>query len=111
MVIIISITLWLPLQGGRSLLSYSAEQGHSDIASLLLEKGADIETKDEVNANNILFHWLNSGEIFCEGDLRYLMHVPDAEEVVYVATISMPDVSNPLYILQQHLASCNDCYQ
>ena len=37
------------IQSQRTALSYAAEKGHTDIVSLLVASGANVNMKDEVN--------------------------------------------------------------
>ena len=41
-------------QNGRSALMLAAEMGHTEIAALLIERGADIQAKDKVRSDSLL---------------------------------------------------------
>ena len=44
----------LLLQGGNTSLIFAASGGHVEVASLLLQRGADIEAKNEVRRKHTL---------------------------------------------------------
>ena len=46
------------LQDGRTPLHHAAMKGHAEVVSLLLEKGADIQARDEVRASPIIMGFM-----------------------------------------------------
>ena len=46
-------------QNGRSALSLAAERGYVDVMKVLIEKGADVNTQDEVIMYRNLMHVVN----------------------------------------------------
>jgi len=60
---------------GRTPLSFAAENGHEAVVSLLLEKGANLETKDNNDWTPLLYAKLNE-----HGGVLKLLHEKGAKK-------------------------------
>ena len=52
------------LFGVRRPLHYAAESGHTSVVALLLERGASVDSKDEINATPLMHAFMKGGTGF-----------------------------------------------